>query len=391
MLNKILFHIGLVCLVVLFYPHGQLRAQDDGARIMTGAGVYLRQAPERLAKRLTPLLQIGTIVFPLERTVNATGEVWYKITTQNGQEGWVLGKYSMSLDNFSNRGEAYIEVANRKINSKNFGDLVDLCHFLNRVSFEVTQEQTAALLKLLHIIALQRSLENIPRHQQQQSHYSKWLKHQRANIEYNNLTGVWSVKLELFQQWYDEYSHLPIAKQMQQVLRPKTNPSNRAVQGNEIFITHLDFMDPSAGMTIESGISTLINRAVRAGVQLAQQDMPNFKLNESGHRIENSDKNVNQFINIFFDFNLTKGEKIKALIQKMMTPNKVDVILTGQYLEKTGGVILVRPLMLSKSHRRTVTRNLIFQKNEFMCSYNALCQGAHERIRGAVKELLGNL
>jgi len=137
-----------------------------------------------------------------------------------------------------------------------------------------------------------------------------------------------------------------------------------------------------AGMPLESNISNAINKAVKACVQLAQQDMPHLKLNESGHQIDNSD---------FYDFKLTKSQKIEAIIQKMMTPNRVDVILTGQYLEKTGGIIHVRPFMLSKSRHRIVTRSFVFQDKEFICSNNMLCKGAHKKIRNAVQELLGNL
>ncbi|RKZ36374.1 MAG: hypothetical protein DRQ49_10165 [Gammaproteobacteria bacterium] len=160
---------------------------------------------------------------------------------------------------------------------------------------------------------------------------------------------------------------------------------------NKIFMTHLSFIDTSAGMPLESNISNAINKAVKACVQLAQQDMPHLKLNESGHQIDNSDENVNNFINLFYDFKLTKSQKIEAIIQKMMTPNRVDVILTGQYLEKTGGIIHVRPFMLSKSRHRIVTRSFVFQDKEFICSNNMLCKGAHKKIRNAVQELLGNL
>jgi len=160
---------------------------------------------------------------------------------------------------------------------------------------------------------------------------------------------------------------------------------------NKIYITHLSFMDITAGMPLESSIANPINQAVIAGIQLAQQNMPYLKLNESGHQIDNSDENVNEFINLFLDFNLTKSQKIDAIIQKIMASNRIGVIVTGQYLKKSGDTVHVRPLMLSKNNRRIVTKNFIFQDKDFMCSYNALCQEAHEKIRNAVMELLENL
>jgi len=220
--------------------------------IMTGAGVRLRKTPQKHAKIVTQL-QIGTIVFLLDRK-----KEWYRIAMPNGYKGWVLSKYTMSLDNFNHLGKAYIEVANRKINSNDFGDLAELCNFL-----------------------------------------TEWLEKQRSKIEYNQFTEVWSVKRELFQQKHETHE----------------TPQNQTKLNNQktLFITHLSFMDASA---------------VIAGIQLAQQDMPYLKLNESGHKIDNSDEKVNEFVNLFLDFNLTKSKKIEAIVQKMMIPNRVDVILT---------------------------------------------------------------
>ncbi|RKZ73875.1 MAG: hypothetical protein DRQ57_12985 [Gammaproteobacteria bacterium] len=339
--------------------------------IMTGAGVRLRKTPQKHAKIVTQL-QIGTIVFLLDRK-----KEWYRIAMPNGYKGWVLSKYTMSLDNFNHLGKAYIEVANRKINSNDFGDLAELCNFLNRVSLQVTKQAIADKLKQLHLVALQRSLEKIPRHRQYEPRYSEWLEKQRSKIEYNQFTEVWSVKRELFQQKHETHE----------------TPQNQTKLNNQktLFITHLSFMDASAGMPLESSISNPINQAVIAGIQLAQQDMPYLKLNESGHKIDNSDEKVNEFVNLFLDFNLTKSKKIEAIVQKMMIPNRVDVILTGQYLEKVGDAIHVRPFILFKNNRRMTTTNFIFQKKDFICSNNALCQGVHTQLRDAVRELLGNL
>ena len=167
--------------------------------------------------------------------------------------------------------------------------------------------------------------------------------------------------------------------------------NTQTVSGKKIFITHLGFMDTSAGMPLDSSIAKPISQAVINGIQLAQQDISHLQLNESGHQIENSDENVNQFVNLFWDFNLTRSEKIEAIIQQMMTPNQVDVIVTGQYLEKTGGIIHIRPSLVSKNQRRIMTKSLIFQEQEFICANQQLCQDAHQKISNLVKELLENL
>jgi len=162
--------------------------------IMTGAGVGLRKEPRSARQgNVVTQLQIGSVVSPLEK-ITKKGEAWYKITTSGGQEGWVHSKYTMPLDS-NNQEQAYVDVAKRKLSSQaDFGTLVELCNFLNRVSQQVSAPARAAELKSLYLAALQRSLEQIPRDQHDKPRYSNWLKRQRAKIEYNESTGGWVVK-----------------------------------------------------------------------------------------------------------------------------------------------------------------------------------------------------
>jgi hypothetical protein len=162
--------------------------------IMTGAGVGLRKKPrsDRQGNVVTQL-QIGSIVSPLEQ-ITKQGEAWYKIKTARGDEGWVHNQYVMPLD-LNNQAQAYVEVAKRKLSSQaDFGTLVELCVFLERVSQQVSAPARAAELKSLYLKALQRSLAQIPRDQQDKPRYSNWLNSQRAKIEFNESTGRWVVK-----------------------------------------------------------------------------------------------------------------------------------------------------------------------------------------------------
>jgi len=180
-----------------------------------------------------------------------------------------------------------------------------------------------------------------------------------------------------------------------QMIGQKFKPS----QGqSKIYVTHLTFMDADTKTIMaQTEAAELINQAVVDGMQLAKNTNANLEINHPGHVIANTDANVNMLINIFWDVNLTKGEKIQKLISEMMDPNKVDAIVTGQYLEKQGDIINVRPFVVSKSKKSIVSKNHIFDTTEFMCtdpqnsSIKILCQGAHEKIRDSVKELLETL
>ena len=132
----------------------------DPVMIMTGAGVYLRIVPKWKTKWIK-MLQIGTIVRPLEvRRIKE--QDWYQVVTPTHEKGWVPGKYTMPID-YHKREKAYIKVAEKKLNGKtSYGDLVDLSHFLNRVSSEVTQTEIATKLKQLHFLTLQRLKTSSP-------------------------------------------------------------------------------------------------------------------------------------------------------------------------------------------------------------------------------------
>jgi len=189
---------------------------------------------------------------------------------------------------------------------------------------------------------------------------------------------------------FKQSNHDRINKQIGQKFKPSQPPG-------PIYVTYLTFMDADTKMIMVPDIAKLINKAVVDGMQLAKNSNPQLKINQSGYKLENTDANANKLIDIFWDVNLSKGEKIQKIITEMMVPNQIDAILAGQYLEKKGDLINVRPFVISKAKKSIVSRNHIFDKKQFLCtdpqnqSVKVLCQGAHEKIREQVKELLETL
>jgi hypothetical protein len=192
----------------------QARLPSGPLRIVTGAGVYLHSSLQQRTRK-TALLQIGTIVSELGKSQKKEKD-WYKVKTSNGEVGWVAGEYTMSLSS-EKRAQIYIEIANQKLNSAqaNFGDLVDLCNFLSRVRNEVELD-SAVELSLLYLLALQRSLDEMPSNQEDDPYCGRWCSEHEAEIRYDVLRGGWVVKREQFQQLHDKYSFLPIAERILQ-------------------------------------------------------------------------------------------------------------------------------------------------------------------------------
>ncbi|KPA15614.1 hypothetical protein MHK_004180, partial [Candidatus Magnetomorum sp. HK-1] len=183
--------------------------------------------------------------------------------------------------------------------------------------------------------------------------------------------------------------------QVQQQLLDMLNQKIKPPTGqNSIYISHLTFMDPTTGTSIfQTEAGKLINDAVINGINQAQKKNPSFQHNAAGHVLEDTDANVNKLVNITFDPNINKGDKISRIISELMDPAKIDVIVTGQYFEK-GPIVDVRPLIIVKKELKIITKVAQYKKSEFLCSdpvnpsTKALCQGARDEISKLVKELL---
>jgi hypothetical protein len=169
--------------------------------IMTGASVILRKNI-RSRKKITRLI-IGTIVTKLD---NSADEKWYKIKTPDGKIGWVAAKYTIPVS-LRYKEQAYIKVAKLKLihETASFGDFVELFNFLKGIILTITNRKNKAELQLSYLLALQKSLDKLPRRAK------NWLKKQKHNIIYDKSSAKWLVKRNLFQQLHDKYSDLAIA------------------------------------------------------------------------------------------------------------------------------------------------------------------------------------
>jgi len=161
------------------------------------------------------------------------------------------------------------------------------------------------------------------------------------------------------------------------------------------YITHLSFLDARTQSTMASTeYAELINKVVEKGMAEAAKQNPQLALNETGHIIKNTDENVNKLINIVFDPNLTKNQKIDKIIAEIMNPNHVDVIVTGYYIDDINDpFISVGLIVIVKHTKRIVAKNFQFTKDEIICrdpisKKATLCDDAYDQIGQAFLELL---
>lgn len=176
-------------------------------RIVTGAGVYLRKTPSAQASKLG-LLHFGTVVSEV-RALDQAGETWHEVLSHLPEKGWLSAHYSRSL-RAEQRPQMYVEIGKQKLQQErvSFGDLVDVCNFLQRASEEVPLEESGEL-QWLFLQVLQRSLSLMPTGQAANSPYQEWLEKQANCVEFEN--GKWQVKEWCFKELQERYHFLPIA------------------------------------------------------------------------------------------------------------------------------------------------------------------------------------
>jgi hypothetical protein len=169
--------------------------------------------------------------------------------------------------------------------------------------------------------------------------------------------------------------------------------------GEEAYISHLTFMDAQTKtMLVQTEYAELLNKALVDGMNKASMSNSNIKVNQPGHTLPNTDASVNTLVNITFDPNLDKAQKIGEIVTALMDPHDVDVIVTGMYVDNAGSKLIeIRPLIIVKKDQKIVSKNLQFEKAKLFCAdpadenVTALCTSAHDDIKEAVAELLENV
>ncbi|KPA19183.1 hypothetical protein MHK_000599 [Candidatus Magnetomorum sp. HK-1] len=164
----------------------------------------------------------------------------------------------------------------------------------------------------------------------------------------------------------------------------------------EIYISHLSFMDPTTGSSLfQTEYGRIINETAINFLKLLQKN-PLFKYNAKGHTLRDTDANVNKLNNITFDPNITKDVKISKIIDEIMIPANIDVIVTGQYIEKDGNID-IRPIIILKNSKRIITQYAQYKKSEFICKNQqiqgdkVLCKSAYNKISELIKSLIYQL
>ncbi|SEH04776.1 hypothetical protein [Candidatus Venteria ishoeyi] len=188
-------------------------------------------------------------------------------------------------------------------------------------------------------------------------------------------------------------SECPVSQQfldqMQKTLDSRF--STPPVGQSYVYVSRLSFIDAVDRSPIETDDAELINKAVEAGIRQAIKLTPTLKYNDSKHTIPDTLGNVEKLIQLIFDPNTPKKERIVKIIGEMMTPFGVDVIVGGTFVDK-GSTVVIKPMTVAKDSKKVVAKTLDYTKKGFICTdsngQKALCDRAYNEIAKAVEELL---
>ncbi len=141
------------------------------SQITIGAGVYLRDTPQGKKRSI---VHFGTVVSTLDQATDE--ELWFKVSTNDGREGWMLGSYLHKID-LENTTKTYLDISSGKLSrSEDFGDLVEVTNFLIRIKAETLDTEPSNQLDQLLKNAIGKTFAAIPANKQHESPYIEWIR-----------------------------------------------------------------------------------------------------------------------------------------------------------------------------------------------------------------------
>ncbi len=179
------------------------------------AGVKLHAEPSVSAKEIARL-SIGSLLNKLGKSPQTSllgqeRDYWYKVSLSDGKQGWVFGSFMVAVDR-NHLIEKYIELAEMqlKVDPPVFKDLVDVVGLLDRVTHGLPASEKLGELKLLKLLAVERSLTVITLEQEKISPYKEWFAAQAPILLRNEMMAGWMLNSAVFWKLSSEYAETPL-------------------------------------------------------------------------------------------------------------------------------------------------------------------------------------
>jgi hypothetical protein len=170
-------------------------------RITSASNVRLRHAPATNGS-VAAELPLGADLIVLERA--HAGDLWYRVKTDEGRNGWVLGRLTAPLD--PERRDRTIESilldrlpnlpqpsGGRSRIGQSFSARVQLFDLIERTAAPLADREVQARFALYRLRAMGHVLAAIPFGGGEREPYRGWIDAHEDAVTYNELAGRWMV------------------------------------------------------------------------------------------------------------------------------------------------------------------------------------------------------
>lgn len=206
-------------------PAGATAVSGDAkGRLISGAGVRLRERPSTSGKELARL-SLGTEVIELERsakdeTIGGTSAPWLRIKTSEGKEGWIFGSFCRPFD-AATREEAIRSLITARLANENLpeGDARELFTFAGKLEGGASTPLQKAEYGMARLRALQALLDAIAQRSTNRLDENGLRKDSLLapvvkDLVYNEPAGSWLVLADRFWAHHETHRTTPLADEL---------------------------------------------------------------------------------------------------------------------------------------------------------------------------------
>jgi SH3 domain-containing protein len=195
------------CLLTVALAAAHAGAASDERRITNAASVRLRSAPVASAS-IAAELPLGTELIAFERT-NAA-DPWYRVQSDDGHTGWVLGSLTTSLD-LERRDQTIESIVLARLSrlsplkGESFSTRLQLFDLIERTTARLNDGEAQARFALYRLRSLNDVALGVPFRRGDSDPYRSWIRAHREEVTYNEPGGSWMVDASHVVQTHEKY------------------------------------------------------------------------------------------------------------------------------------------------------------------------------------------
>jgi hypothetical protein len=184
-------------------------AAGDERRITNASSVRLRSAPVTNAS-IAAELPLGTELIALERKDAA--DPWYRVQSDDGRNGWVLGRWTTPLDP-GRRDQTIESIVLARLSRRSpvrgdgesFSTRLQLFDLIERTAARLKDGEAQARFALYRLRSLNDVALGVPFGRSDSDPYRSWIRAHREEVAYDEPGGSWMVDASYVMQTHEKY------------------------------------------------------------------------------------------------------------------------------------------------------------------------------------------